>query len=166
MRVKREEKIALGTAMAKKEKLLTAARWLMCIVLFVLLMFDIWYFFLWPQYGWRPFRGLDVSDIETVKIVRSLREAEISEDEIVRLVDELSKIRIYPPQGKYEELLGGRFVMFKMVLKNGVGKEIWLSDYDKYFWIDWTPYFQSEDSVASEHSVSELYSELVDQYLN
>ena len=152
-------------AIMNKKTRLTAVCWLIWMALFALLLFDLWYLLLWPQYGFRPFRGLEASDVKSVKIVRSLREAEITGDDITKLVNELQDIRIYPPNGEYQELLGGRFVMFKMVLKNGLNKEIWLSDYDKYFIIDWIPYYRGEDYLSSEYGVDNLHSELVDQYL-
>lgn len=140
---------------------------IIAILLFALLVFDLWYFVLWPKYGWYPFGNLKSSDILSATVVYDPygREAEISDDDVELLVDELKKIHVYPPQSKYQALEGGRFLQIKVRFKNWFWEEIWLSSNGKHFWIDWTPYFRAEDWIALDHGFDELYSELYGKYL-
>lgn len=136
------------------------------VLVFALLVFDLWYFVLWPRYGWYPFRNLKASDVLSATIICTpySREAELTDDEIELLVEELKKIHVYPPQSEYQSLDGGRYLQFKVVFKKWVWEDIWLSTYGKHFWIDWVPYFRAEDWIALDHGFDELYSELYRKY--
>lgn len=136
------------------------------ILLVALLAFNLWYFVLWPKYGWYPFADLKPSDILTATVCYGpTSDAELNEDEIESLVEELRKIHVYPPQSQYQSLEGGSFLQFKVVFKHWFWEEIWLSSNGKHFWIDWVPYFRAEDWMALDHGFDELYSELYRKYL-
>ena len=146
----------------KKNNKQIVHQFLIGILLFVLVVIDLWYFVLWPKYGLYPFRDLRTSDILSATAISGvIEEAELTDDEIELLVGELKKIKIYPPRGEYEEPEGGRFIQFKVVFKNWFWEEIYLADYGKYFLFDWVPSYRGEDSAQLEHGVAELFWELI-----